>query len=247
MTQLSHSRLLLITSCLALFGWIILQQLFHYSQTNSLIVVHVILGSVAFLVGGITLLSKKGSALHKASGKLFYHSMLVSVSLTLVVALLPNHFSPTLFHIGILSLYFLIGGNRSIRFKQRDHQLYFDKLLAYTIVLSSLAIILYSLLWDNNLNPLRIVFGSFGIIFGAIDIALFNHPNKLKKTWLMLHLSKMLGGYTAAVTAFFVAQNLLSGYFNWFVPSVLGVSYIFFWLIKLRGFKPSLTTKPTPF
>ncbi|MCF6192893.1 MAG: hypothetical protein L3J46_00985, partial [Kangiellaceae bacterium] len=180
----------------------------------------------------------KGSQLHKLTGKVFYISMVVSVSITLVVSLSPSHESPTLFHIGVLSLYFLIGGKRSIHFKKPNHRLLVDRILAYSVVAVSLAIILYTTLVDNYISPLRIVFGVTGLGFGLLDLVLFRNSQNIKKKWLILHLSKMLGGYTAAVTAFLVAQNLLLGYFNWFVPTVFGLSYLNFWLFKLKTFKP---------
>jgi uncharacterized membrane protein len=240
MKNLYDTNLFIVTSTLAVLSSLLLNQLFDFSLVNSFIVVHVILGALAFLVGGITILSKKGSPLHKLSGKVFYISMVVSVSFTLLVSLLPNHISPSLFQIGILSLYFLIGGKRSITFKQPNHQLFIDRSLAFIVISVSLGIMLYSVIINGSFHPLRTVFGTIGIIFGLFDLMLFKNVQNLKRKWLILHLSKMLGGYTAAVTAFFVAQNLLSGYYNWFVPTVFGLTYILFWMFKLKAFKPAL-------
>ena len=237
MNILSKINPLIITLAVALFSALQLNLFFNFSGINSLIVVHVLLGAVAFLVGGITLMSKKGSELHKRSGRLFYNSMVVSVALTLVVAVAPNHISPTLFHIGILSLYFLIGGKRSISFKQAGHTFNFDRLIAVTVLLVSLFIIAYSISEEGRVNPLRMVFGSIGAVFAGVDLWLFKRPDAIKKKWLLLHLSKMIGGYIAAVTAFFVAQNLLSGYFNWFVPTFVGVAYLLYWCLKLSPLK----------
>jgi uncharacterized membrane protein len=242
MNNLRDTHLYIITLTLALVASAAISLLFNFSSINALIVVHVILGGLAFVVGGITLLSKKGSPLHKRSGKIFYFSMVVSVSLTLAIALLPNHTSPSLFHIGVLSLYFLIGGKRSIAFKQPNHRLLADRLLAYTVIAVSLLIMSFSVLEDGSFHPLRTVFGAIGVIFGVFDLIIFSQPQSFKKRWLVLHLSKMLGGYTAAVTAFFVAQDLLSGYFNWFVPTVFGLGIVIFWMNKLKIFKPALST-----
>ena len=241
MKNISDIILFIITTILALMASWTISELFSISSIRSLIFTHVTLGGLAFFIGGITLFSKKGSRLHKLTGKIFYISMVVSVSITLVISILPNHVSTTMFHIGILSLYFLIGGRRrSIRFKNSNHRFYIDKLLAYTVVSVSLIIMSYSVVLDGNFHPLRTVFGTIGIVFGLLDLKLFKHPHNIKKKWLFLHLSKMLGGYTAAVTAFFVAQNILSGYFNWFLPTIIGLSYIAFWMLKLKTFKPAL-------
>jgi uncharacterized membrane protein len=243
MKNISDSFFFYLTCLLVVIAATILVLSFEFSLISSVIIVHVILGGLAFLIGGIALLSKKGSSLHKSSGRIFYVSMVVSVAMTLVVSLLPNYLSPSLFQIGILSLYFLIGGKRSIKFKQANHSLLADRTLALSVISISLLVMSLSLSQDGSFHPLRTVFGSIGIVFGLFDLYLFKYAINLKTKWLALHLSKMIGGYTAAVTAFFVAQNILPGYYNWFTPTVFGLSYIAFWLIKLKVFKPRLASQ----
>jgi uncharacterized membrane protein len=245
MKNLSEPNLFILTSALSLIALGGLKYLFSINSINALIIIHVTLGGFAFLVGGLTLFSKKGSPLHKFTGMIFYISMVVSVVITLAVSLLPNHVSPSLFQIGVLSLYFLIGGKRSITFRNADHRLLIDQLLACTIISVSLVVMSFSIISTGGLHPLRTVFGIIGIGFGVFDLLLFRQPNNIEKKWLILHLSKMLGGYTAAVTAFFVAQNILSGYFNWFMPTVFGLGYILFWMFKLNIFMPTLAMKVT--
>jgi hypothetical protein len=135
-----------------------------------------------------------------------------------------------------LSLYFLFGGKRSIRFKNRDHRLAMDQALAWGVVIVSVAVMAYSFWVEGRVHPLRTVFGTIGLLFGALDLWLFraNNPTPVRRHWLLLHLSKMIGGYIAAVTAFFVAQQVLSGYFNWFTPTVIGLSVIAYWVVKLK-------------
>jgi uncharacterized membrane protein len=248
MSKLSDTYLFSITFTLALFASLVLTSSLNFSLVNSAIVIHVVLGGGAFLLGTITLFSKKGSSIHKSSGRLFYVSMVVSVALSLLVSLLPNHQSPSLFQIGVLSLYFLIGGKRSLLLKQQSsapsiNRLLTDQVLAFTVVLVSLVIMLYSVYVDGSFHPLRTVFGVVGIAFGGLDLWLFYDSEKLKRKWLFLHLSKMLGGYTAAVTAFMVAQDILGGYYNWFTPTVFALAYIVYWAFKLNVFQIPLQTK----
>jgi hypothetical protein len=44
-----------------------------------------------------------------------------------------------------------------------------------------------------------------------------------------------LGGYTAAVIVFFVVQDVLSGYYNWFLPTFIALGYILYWMFKLKA------------
>lgn len=242
MTHYSESTTFTLLLCVCALTLAVMMLSFGFNFAWALIYIHVALGFFAFAVGAVTLFSKKGSTWHKNTGLVFYYSMVVSVALSLLVSLLPEHLSPTMFHIAVLSLYFLLGGKRSLKFKTKSHNFNIDKALAYWVIVTSLAVMGYSFFIEGRLHPLRTVFGTIGLVFGGLDLWMFRSPNTVSRKWLLLHLSKMLGGYTAAVTAFFVAQNILSGYFNWFLPTVFGVSYIVFWAIKLKTFKPVLSS-----
>lgn len=237
MTLKNESIQLILAFASALLLTAIFSAYYEFRLINTIIVTHVILGVVAFLVGAITFLSEKGGRVHRVSGRVFYISMTISVLLTLVVSVAPYHVSPSLFQIGILSLYLLIGGRRSLSFRMPSHTFLYDKLLAITVVVVSLVVMLYSVVSVGEFYPLRTVFGIIGITFGSIDLWLFQSEKSTKKKWLALHLSKMVGGYTAAVTAFFVAQKFLGGYYDWFVPTVFGLGYVFYWLVKIKAIK----------
>lgn len=199
-----------------------------------LIILHALAGGAALVAGAVALASKKGSKRHKKTGKGFYYLMLSSASLAFVVAVMPNHESPFLFSIGVFSIYFLISGYRSLRYKQDEFELKFDKAVAIIIILTGLIMIAYPIILYSKLNIILAVFGAVGIIFGSRDLVLFKNVEKLQKSWLKLHLGKMIGGYIAAVTAFFVVNEILPGMYNWFVPGIIGGGYIAFWMRKLR-------------
>ena len=202
-----------------------------------LILLHASFGAVALFCGGIALITKKGDNLHKKSGKLFYYAMLISAILAFVVSILPNHESPFLFSIGIFSIYFLISGYRSLRYKEVGFQFLPDKIIAYLIILTGLFMITYPMILDGKLNIVLAVFGLVGLVFGFRDISLFKDIHRVKRNWLKLHLGKMTGGYIAAVSAFFVVNQILPGIWNWFVPGIIGTVYITYWINKLNGEK----------
>ncbi|MEP3211430.1 MAG: DUF2306 domain-containing protein [Maribacter sp.] len=199
-----------------------------------LIIIHASFGGIALISGAISLIAKKGKQLHKKSGKIFYYALLVSVTLSLVIALLPNHKSAFLFSIGLFSNYFIIGGFRSLRYKQRSISVQLDKMMAYFIIMVGITMILYPILLQNQSNIVLLVFGIIAIIFGVIDIFLLQNVNRLRKNWLKIHLSKMISGYVAAVTAFVVVNQWLPGVWAWFVPSIFGNIYLAYWLYKLK-------------
>ena len=195
--------------------------------------IHAALGGFALLTGAIALIAKKGNSAHKKAGKAFYNSMLASALIALVISILPEHENPFLFSIGIFSLYFLVSGFRSLRFKQKGFDLKIDTIIANMILVSGMCMIAIPLAETGKLNMVLLVFGSIGIIFGMRDLNLFKAPESLPNKWMKLHLGKMTGGYIAAVTAFFVVNGILPGVFNWFVPGLLGGAYITYWFVKL--------------
>ncbi len=199
-------------------------ELEHIVQT--LILLHVVLGSIALISGAIALIAKKGSPLHKKSGKVFYYAMLSSALLSFVISVMPNHENPFLFCIGLFSTYFLLGGYRCLRFKHNELNLRIDKIISCSIITISTIMILYPLIWLGKLNIILTVFGISGILSGLSDLKLFKDTTKVRSSWLKLHIGKMTGGYIAAVTAFFVVNEILPGIWNWFIPGVLGSIYI---------------------
>ncbi len=204
-----------------------------------LIIVHACFGGIALVTGGISLLSKKGSTIHKRSGKAFYYTMLTSVLMSLFIAIMPNHKSSFLFSIGLFSLYFIIGGYRSLKYKMRDVVLKLDKILGSLIIVTGITMVVYPIMLKNTVDTVLMVFGIIAIIFGVIDLILLNNVKKLRKNWLKIHLSKMISGYVAAMTAFVVVNGWIPGVWAWFTPGVFGTIYMFFWLVKLNNYRPN--------
>lgn len=202
--------------------------------TEFLIYAHAGLGGLALLSGLVALIVVKGSAIHKRSGKVFFFSMLLSAAVALVVAFIPSHHNPFLISIGIFSTYFLLSGFRSLRYKNPGFDLKTDKIIAAIIIITGIVMIFTPILLSGSINIVLLVFGTVGIVFGVRDFRLFKNRDRLKKSWLKLHLGKMTGGYIAAVSAFFVVNQILPGIWNWFVPGIVGSAYITFWMVKLN-------------
>ena len=238
MNYQSYTNQTIFAAFTALLSTIAIVKFFDFRPSNAMIVIHVVLGSLAFIIGGIAILSKKGGKIHKITGRLFYLLMLMSAILTLVVSLMPFHISFSMLQISVMTLYFLIGGVRSLSFKGESFSLFVDKSLSYVTIIVSFVVLFYSVIADSQFYPLRTVFGSVAIIFGLMDLWVFKRPKNLKRHWLILHLSKMTAGYTTAVTGFIVAQNVFGGYYNWFLPTVFCFLFIFYWLAKLKLFEP---------
>lgn len=201
--------------------------------TKILIITHVVFGSIALISGSISLIAKKGNKLHKKSGKIFYYNLILSALISLIIAIMPNHESPFLFCLGLFSLYFIIGGYRSLKYKNENNSFLLDKIIAYLIILLGIVMVSYSILANSTLNIVLLNFGVVSVLFGIIDHILFGNLKRIRKHWLKIHLSKMTSGYIVTVTAFIVNQWSF-GIWGWFMPTILGNVYIFFWFYKLN-------------
>jgi len=202
-----------------------------FSQT--LIYVHAILGGIALLSGGVSLIAKKGRKVHKKSGKVFFYSMLLSAFTALIISALPNHESPFLFSIGLFSSYFILSGYRALRYKKEIPNLTLDKALSFSLLIVGISMILYPIIVKHKLSIVLTVFGVVGLTFGVLDLIQFRNHDKLKKNWLKTHLGKMVGGYIAATTAFAVVNGIFPGIYSWFIPGVIGGFYIYYWNRKI--------------
>jgi hypothetical protein len=196
---------------------------------------HATCGGIALLAGTIALITKKGRRAHKRSGIIFFYAMLVSAFMAFIISISPDHENPFLFSIGVFSTYFLVSGYRSLKFKEAHFDLKVDKIISLLILITGVTMILYPILLLGQINSVLLVFGLVGLLFGIKDLLLFRDEKRLKKSWLKLHLGKMTGAYIAAVSAFFVVNNILPGVWNWFIPGIFGTLFITIWMHRIKS------------
>lgn len=197
-----------------------------------LIYVHAAFGGIALLSGLIAAISIKGSKLHKKIGTGFHHSMVVAVSVSILISLIPSHFNPFLLGIGIFSLYSVISGRRCLKVLKPNYSLRIDKFLAYVLLINSVLMIGLPLILTREINIILAVFGILGLLAGIRDLIAFQNFEQLKRDRIKHHINKISGGYIAAITAFLVVNEVLPGYWAWFMPTVIGSLYATYYNIK---------------
>ncbi|WP_036194690.1 DUF2306 domain-containing protein [Maribacter antarcticus] len=206
-----------------------------------LIYVHASFGAMALFFGSMALMVKKGSRWHKRCGSIFYYSMLASALISLVVAVLPGHYNPFLFSIGIFTVYLLLSGYRALSFREKVLSLKLDKAISLTVIGVGAAMVLGPIVFGGIVNIVLFVFGAAAAVFGIRDLKMFKKPQTLKGQWLKIHLGKMTGAYIASVSAFLVVNDFLPSLLNWFLPTILGSLYITYWMFKIK--KKNASTK----
>lgn len=203
------------------------------------LIVHIIAGTIGLLAGTLNTIFKKGETRHKLIGKFFLLGMTVNALCSFVLAVLhPNNF---LFIVGVFSLYLVQAGNRILKLKiigEHNKPQLFDWLLQLGMIVFGCVFIglgVAGLIQKNTFGFVYIVFGFIGMRLAMQDIGYFKQKITNKKYWLISHLSKMMGGYIAATTAFLVVNNkILPPILAWLLPTVFGSYLIFKWV---RGVK----------
>lgn len=174
------------------------------------LVLHIIAGVIALITGLIAMFArKKGGNLHNRTGLFFYYSMaFIFVSTLIFFALDPLNLKYQFFlGIGIVSFYPVYTGRSVLYMKKGINASVFHKTLAVGAIASAIVMILF-----GNFGGLpqaeMILFNVFGVILilnGIGDARIyFGYKPAAKNYWLMAHIGKMLGGYSAALTAFMV-------------------------------------------
>jgi hypothetical protein len=202
-----------------------------------LIYIHAGFGGIALLSGYIAMSVKKGRFYHRKSGLVFYYSMLISTITALIVGILPEHESPFLIAIGVFSLYFVLTGNRALRFKYSNPNLKVDRWIARLMIFTGILMIFLPIIISRNINIVLLVFALLGIVFSLRDLKLYKEPKRLKARWLKMHLGKTIGAYISAATAFVVVNKFFPSFYGWFIPGIIGGFVIVYWTRKVNRHK----------
>lgn len=228
---------------------------------QSTLVLHVFAGVIALSTGLIAMFArKKGGKLHNKTGLFFYYSMaFIFVSTLIFFALDPLNLKYQFFlGIGVVSFYPVYTGRSVLYMKKGLNANTFQKALSIGAIVCALVMILFGN-FGNLPTAEQILFNVFGVILllnGIGDTRVyFGFKPAAKNYWLMAHIGKMLGGYSAALTAFMV--NVVPRYLpdntsmyvfiaTWTLPALILGLYSVFVRKKYSPKVKTSTTKKLP-
>ena len=195
-----------------------------------LLPVHIFAGFCSLLSACIAILTSKGQPWHVYSGRIFFGGMLVIFMTAIPMTLLrPNVF---LFLVAIFSFYQALTGWRAAR-NRSGRPAPIDWTAAGIMTLAGVGMIVFGtslLLSGNTMGIVMLVFGSLGGSSGVYDLRQLRHEPLTGKKRIAAHLSRMLGGTIATVTAFVVTNFQFSPAFVlWLAPSIVIVPLIIYW------------------
>ncbi len=189
-------------------------------RTN--IIIHVIIGTIALMLGLIIILQKKGGEKHRKMGRWF----LILLSVVILTALLGSFVfkaNPFLLVLTLVAGYNGYSGFRTLQTKSNT-PVPLDILVALATLGSGIFFLYYmesiGMIWA----PV-IIYSTVGYLFLIIgyDLTRYLIPkNKYGNLWFYEHIYKMISAFTALLAA--ATGNILPDYkpYSQFLPSIFG-------------------------
>jgi len=194
------------------------------------ILTHVIAGTAALLVGIIPFLTKKGGLRHRKFGKVFLGLMCI-VIVTAFIGVIYFRDRPFLTMITIQSTYLTVSGYRALRYKESGPNQW-DFIIALLVLMAAISFVARlnyaNIVWNKGVVYYLLV---FIVLYGTYDLLRVVRWIRGAKLWLLEHLIKMTGAFTALFSA--AAGTVLGSWeFAQIGAAILG-SVLFFGVILM--------------
>jgi hypothetical protein len=182
--------------------------------------------------------SKKGGKLHRYSGKVFAHSMLLSCILCIPVCFLPGHKNMFLFAIAIFTIYLVVSGQRALLFKINKLEkikIWKDKVLSAIMLVFGAGLVLESYFRYFSVEEPAVVLAFFGLLIMFLstqDFIFFQQKKRNPTDFIQRHIGQMSGAFIASVTAFLTAGLQLQHWLVWILPTLFILVWIRHWTQK---------------
>ena len=196
---------------------------------------HVLSGMIALAVAPLAMVVHKGGNWHRRWGKVFFYSMMGVCATAIFLAIVhPQNFWLAL--VAVFSFHMVASGYRSLHLKKLHEGL---KPATTDLWLHGLAgavnggLLIWGLshLLMGQKDTKAILFSVFGLIgtgMVLLNLQRFYKRKHDKREWFFAHITGMLGGYIATVSAF-SAVNLTMikpVWLQWLWPTLIGAPLI---------------------
>lgn len=201
---------------------------------------HVLAGFLALFAGAGALATKKGGRRHRKLGRVYVYAMtFVAGSALLLYGFDPTFTRLFLGLVAVFSYYFVFSGYRVLgRKRPADEPAAVDWAAVALLTLAGLGLLAMGgrlALEGVGFATVMLVFGVIGTGFGVSELRTFRSGDAVPRAWFTRHLSRMIGGYIATVTAFSTVNfTFLPVVVRWLWPTAVGVPAILILLRKYR-------------
>ena len=199
-----------------------------------LLSIHILAGSVALLSAASALLTEKGKKFHVLIGKAYFWSMVIIFLTALPMSIITGNVF--LFLIAIFSFYLAFSGMRFAK-NRTGVPTRLDLIAVNFMFLSGVGMWILAIIFfiDNDSQFITlIVFGFLALFLGYGDFQTFKNQTAIGKERIAKHLTNMMGGTIAVVTAVLVVNPPSNPEWVWWIlPTVLITPIIFWWNKKV--------------
>ena len=195
-----------------------------------LLPIHLLAGATALLCAAMAIFSEKGKRIHVLSGRTYFWCM-VAIFLTAIPMSIINS-NIFLFLIAVFSFYLAFAGMRFAR-NRKGIATTLDWIAVSLMILSGLGMWILATIYftdDNSQYIVLLVFGFLAVFLGYDDYKTHKNKKATGKERIAKHLTNMMGGTIAVITAVLVVNPPSNPEWVWWVlPTALIVPFIFWW------------------
>ena len=199
-----------------------------------LLLIHILAGSVALAGAALALATEKGKKFHVLIGKTYFWSMVIIFLTALPMSIITDNIF--LFLIAIFSFYLAFSGMRFAK-NRTGVPTRVDLIAVNFMLLSGIGMWILAIIFfiDNDSQFITlIVFGFLALFLGYGDFQTFKNQTAIGKERIAKHLTNMMGGTIAVVTAVLVVNPPSNPEWVWWIlPTVLITPIIFWWNKKV--------------
>ncbi len=199
-----------------------------------LLPIHILAGTIALLAAAFAICSEKGKKIHITAGKTYYWGMVGIFLTALPMSIINKEIS--LFLVAFFSFYLAFAGRRFAQ-NRTGVASRIDWIAVGLMIVTGIGMWLLAIFYFIDSNSDYIVlffFGFISIVLGYTDYKTHKHQEATGKKRIARHLSNMLAGTIAVVTAVLVVNvNMEPQWLPWILPTVILVPVISWWNWKI--------------
>lgn len=193
-----------------------------------LLFIHIIAGTVSLLAAALAVASGKEKKEHILAGRTYFWGMFLIFITAIPMSIISSNLF--LFPVAIFSFYLAYAGMRFGR-NRTGIASTFDWAAVGLMILSGIAMWCLATLYFINNNTQYItltVFGFIAISLGYADFRSYRNKSAIGKKRIARHLTNMLAGTIAVITAVLVTNvNIEPVFIFWILPTILITPLIF--------------------
>ena len=199
-----------------------------------LLEIHILAGIVSLLGAALAVSSGKGTKPHVLYGRTYFWGMTTILLTAIPMSIVSSNIF--LFLIAIFSFYLAFAGMRFAK-NRKGVATILDWIAIGLMILSGIGMWILAAIYFLNSNTqyiVLLVFGFLSITLGYADFRSHKNNSATGKERISRHLTNMMGGTIAVITAVLVVNPPFEPEWVWWVlPTVLITPVIFWWNFKI--------------